>query len=909
MADKGDNKKVARQVAKYQKEQTESLKSYVAAQKELESILDRIVDQQKEVAKAQKIINDLGNDATNDDRERLQLAKESLQVLQGQVRELRDLRNGLRAAGNTIKKNILPYGKQVLTNFYDMDQTVRDVSMSLGLSSSAMGVFRSNVTAAAVQTGMLGISATDLAQAQGAYAEETGRVLALSSDVMVQMSQLGRATGLGLNNIAQMAGQMEAFGMGSLTATETIEEIADLTNTMGVNTGKVLKKFQENLNLVNKLNFKGGVIGLGRMAAYSEKFKINMASIAESARGVFNPEAAIEASAALQVLGGGFAQLGDPFKLMYEARNDPEAYAKSLKLATEGMATFNKETGTFTMTAQELQRAEEAAKALNMPMDEMVELAKQGAKIDMAEGMLGNLNKEDRDLLATMGEIGGDGTELLINGKDISKLSAQQQHNLAETLRQEKDNLAERAEQSQSTLSLFKNIGMTLMAALLPLAESLDQMLRDGFVDRFVAYMRTDLIPGIQSFVSGMVSWIHWATSFLGPGGTLAAVLSLYLGFKAVQWIMRGRALGIGFNMTVNKGSWMKRLVGFFSKKKGTDALSSQTPTTNKPVDPSQTTKGMKVGDMIKGAAAILILSAALFVFAKAMQELQGIPLETYVGAAAGLTMLAITAKVMGKGSLDMIMGAAAIVILAAALVPFAFAMQLMSTATNGFSSFILLTAGLAMLAITAGLMGAASIPIILGALAIGILSLALIPLGYAIKLVSEGLAIVVDSFTNMFSVINSDNVGSILLLGPALMGASLGIFSLAASLVALGIAYLAGGWLGLLALGQTADEISTAFGDVDASAISQSINAINAVDMGKIEALKELSGMMALWGMFGGSAIKVEVGDLHVDGTIDIEGQAGGKSSTDWVKDPIFRRELKSIIMEQLASDKKGNR
>ncbi len=67
-------------------------------------------------------------------------------------------------------------------------------------------------------------------------------------------------------------------------------------------------------------------------------------------------------------------------------------------------------------------------------------------------------------------------------------------------------------------------------------------------------------------------------------------------------------------------------------------------------VNPAQTgdAAGKSSGSMLKGAAAILIISAALFVFAKALQEFDKLQngWETLAMAAVGLTTLAIAAKV-----------------------------------------------------------------------------------------------------------------------------------------------------------------------------------------------------------------------------------------------------------------------
>jgi hypothetical protein len=303
---------------------------------------------------------------------------------------------------------------------------------------------------------------------------------------------------------------------------------------------------------------------------------------------------------------------------------------------------------------------------------------------------------------------------------------------------------------------------------------------------------------------------------------------------------------------------------------------------------------------MLKGAAAILVLSAALFVFAKALQEFDKLEngWESLALAAGGLTILSIAAKAIGSGSQGMIMGAFAIAILGAALIPFAYAMQLMGEATNQFSSFLILALGLTGLAIAASLIGAVSPMVLLGALAIGVLSLALIPLAYAVKIVSEGVAMVVDSFTKMFSVINIGNIGPLLLLGPALIGTSIGVFALSASLLALGSSW----WIG----GGAFKSLTTSLASIqkiDSKGIYSAVNSINRLNTEKVEALKELASSLSWASMFGGG-IKVEFDDVEVSGTINLK-DSGGNVKKTILDDSQFITELKRKVFGAASKDK----
>jgi hypothetical protein len=181
-------------------------------------------------------------------------------------------------------------------------------------------------------------------------------------------------------------------------------------------------------------------------------------------------------------------------------------------------------------------------------------------------------------------------------------------------------------------------------------------------------------------------------------------------------------------------------------------------------------------------------------------------------------------------------------------------------------------------------------------------LGAAMLMIGGAVYLVAMGISMVVDSFTNMFSVVSSENIGALLMLGPALIGISFGVFALAASLIALGIA----SWFGGVTAFSEIAEGAAVMASIDSSGISSAVSAINSVDLEKLEALKSLSLWMALLG--GTTTVKFDE-SLHIDGTIELAGEGGGKSNTDWIKDPIFVSKLKELIRDSEESDRNGGK
>ncbi|MEY3907515.1 MAG: hypothetical protein RLZ52_582, partial [Pseudomonadota bacterium] len=211
------------------------------------------------------------------------------------------------------------------------------------------------------------------------------------------------------------------------------------------------------------------------------------------------------------------------------------------------------------------------------------------------------------------------------------------------------------------------------------------------------------------------------------------------------------------------------------------------------PADQANKMSKVKASDLIKGAVALLILAAALFVAAKAFQEFGEVTWESVAMGLVALVGLAGIAFLLGKMQGEMIKGAIAVAILGAALIPFAFALTMMSQVdANG-----LIASGIALVAFTAAVFGLGALlagpgAIIFGLGIIGFLALgaALIVLGTGLLMVGTGMAALTSAFPAVLETISQ--MAQIDFLP---------IIGLAASLMILSAALAAVAVTGLLAL------------------------------------------------------------------------------------------------------------
>ena len=266
---------------------------------------------------------------------------------------------------------------------------------------------------------------------------------------------------------------------------------------------------------------------------------------------------------------------------------------------------------------------------------------------------------------------------------------------------------------------------------------------------------------------------------------------------------------------------------GFFKTVTGGLSKAKETVTPEAPTGGvkgmSNVTKGLNTTDMIKGAAAILILSAALFVAAKAFQEFASVKWESVVIGGVALVGLAIIAKSLGGSAAGIIEGAIAIAILGVALIPLAYALNLAAPAIESF--------------------------------------------GKVLTSVFNGIATVItaaaDGISTIFGSLQNVDVVKLLAIGPALFGIGLGLAALGggSAIGAVGGLFtkLMGGKGPLEMLTQLAalgDPLKLAADSLQgmATALTQVSTALSTLDTSKLKELDKFASNRAMESIVGGA-------------------------------------------------------
>lgn len=547
--------------------------------------------------------------------EKLKLIEESNKTNTKLTREQRDLIDEIDRSETNINKDlkqqqnlrknisniISQTGKQLQKGWeYLMasDKAIKSTALNLGLSGAKAEMLRGSFEQSAQYVARLGGNLEDIQTITEGFANETGRARALTSQMIQDITAIGKGTGLGIEGATQMAAQFELMGVDVRQTMNYAQGIVDTSERMGVNTTKVFKNINDNFKRLNQYNFQQGVKGYAQMAAYAEKMQISMNEALNAADTARSLEGAVNLAAQLQVMGGEFAKT-DPFELLFLSRNDPAKFTEKINDMTKGVVTFRKMAdGTFEKFISPADRDRLAAveKSLGMQSGELTKQAERMADIQkMRNQMRGlGLSKEQKELVEGAAVFNSDSGKFQVqiagSMRDLSSLTKDQ----AKSFASEQKSLEARAKEAQTFDEVFKATINELKSTLLPLLRGVNSFLTTvrGFVE--------PVLDWIGKFTKGLPEWSKGAGMLLAGGMLLKGIIPSLMGV--------GKFLVSGISGVFGKlGSVVK---GGKAAKTGSAIMKTGGAATKGGGGLSALGKGAGMGVALAGAGAGIMMAA-----------------------------------------------------------------------------------------------------------------------------------------------------------------------------------------------------------------------------------------------------------------------------------------------------------
>jgi len=367
-------------------EAREVIESYIKKQKSDYLNLEKGVTRQKEKQ----------SELSRSIEDSMQDTKNALVYVAGEQKKL--LSDAVSWISNTKEQYL--YSQLVAEQYKELG---RDIGLSATQTKFLADSFKKSLPYFA----KMGLDASDLKQTISEIMEESGRFKGFfPPEDTKRMANM--IVGLGLSNqeVGSLVDRFDLMGVSVGRMYDSLSEVYGDAQSLGLNAKKVTDVLQRNFASMQRMSFKGGVKAMTEMAKLAVDMRMEISDMLGMADKFYNPEAAIEAAAELQLMGGDIAKaFGDPFEVMYMARNKPEELAKKLEEMTQNMTVFNEETGEYTLPPEARQQLTFMAEKLGLSKDNVIDMAFQTSKLkDIREAFDGSnmFSEEEQSAIASM---------------------------------------------------------------------------------------------------------------------------------------------------------------------------------------------------------------------------------------------------------------------------------------------------------------------------------------------------------------------------------------------------------------------------------------------------------------------------------------------------------------------------
>ena len=306
------------------------------------------------------------------------------------ARGAQDLSSGIESFGRALQAPFDAMNK-LGGAWGKADQAANDFGKTIGGNTRAVAQLRDESIKFAndVHIGeKYNASIADMIKLQQDYTKTVGRNLQISDKQRETLLATSKLMG---QNTTEFASKLENMGIGLERSGDLAAKMFNDASKSGISFEKYSQSVTQNLTKVQSYGFKNGVEGLSAMAKKAAEVNLNIAEAFKVADKIQTGgiESAIKMGANLQVLGGTFAQFGDPMGMLYQGLNDMEGLQDRMIKMFSGLGEL--ENGQVKISGANRLRVNAAAQAMGVSSDEMYKMiSRQAIRDVVSQQMKGN---------------------------------------------------------------------------------------------------------------------------------------------------------------------------------------------------------------------------------------------------------------------------------------------------------------------------------------------------------------------------------------------------------------------------------------------------------------------------------------------------------------------------------------
>jgi hypothetical protein len=634
---------------------------------------------------------------------------------------------------NGLKEWTRNFGKGIITNLFEVDTALHEIQRNTGVLMGDGVKGLSQWTMHLAEFGMSVKDAGQLIEGLGSQLGTTDQTMLMGA--VDSFKSLSKALGISSDEITTIGGEMMRMGYSAEDVKDQFAFANKSAKMLGINSKNLVKQISKNIDKMRQFGFEGGIKSLTLMAAKAEKLRIQVDDIFDVAKRARTIEGAMEMAAQLQLAGGSFSNI-NPMELLSAARKGPEELGKILTSMGKDIGHWSEDMKTYQFDPVDVDRLNIVAEATGMSLDSIQKVIQKNAEVNKKTQMLPDsmfdsaiMGIEDMDSALAKSTLGdylqmskdGKSIELTTDAnkidllskagiKDYSDINEDTLHNLFDLKKQEGLRLEEQAKQNMS--------------------------LKESF-DAFVASL-TNVFTAVQPIMDSVTNGLNWVSEKFGDVGK-QVLAGLIIGVPLLKGVL-GKAFSSVF-------SALGMQLGF-GKKAGADTggIGGLASSMRRASDEAA---GIKMGNILKFSAALGIIGLSVIGFMAGLNAIGGTPSLAQLGTAtaslaimaAGLLGVSMIAKAYSTA--DILKFSLALAIIGAAMIPFAFSMNMMKDVgwEAVLASVAMMSIGiLALMAIGALLTGPQALLLVVGAEALALVGLSMMAAAEALNIAGDAV-------------------------------------------------------------------------------------------------------------------------------------------------------------------------
>lgn len=431
----------------------------------------------------------------------------------------------------SIFDEVSKFMKKIFETAMEMESITGNLAADMGTTTEQARLLAKETGLAATQTLLLNANLEDVVKIQSTFSDMIGKNVLLTKDQLANIVAIGKGTALGIEGATEMAVVYDILGKSTADVKDFIEITTNSLEISGLNSEKILKVFNQLLPkaILFTGSLKGGTSSLMQMTKLAAKFRFDLDSVFDLSEKIFNPEGAIELAAQLKVLGGGFANLADPFRLMYQGQNDIEGLTKSIIEASTASARWNSITGEFEIPPKQLGVLREVANFTGISAENLMKMSLENAKLTQKLTALDRsgltFTKDMKEYITTIMEFDKTG-RAFVNIKDglntmtigVDQLS---QSNIA-SIREQMASAQSLEQAAAARMNLMDKLHAISNSFFTRIATSLNQLLKS---DKFNALM--DKLTSSANYLINVLG--KYVDQLFSPGSKLMSGIDKFI--------------------------------------------------------------------------------------------------------------------------------------------------------------------------------------------------------------------------------------------------------------------------------------------------------------------------------------------------------------------------------------------